>query len=334
MHKVEAPEQHNAAAAFSSIHASLLQVLTDESDALRTILHSLPQTADTLVQEIFSMTGRLIICGIGKSGHVARKLVATFSSLGTPAIFLHAGEALHGDAGMILPSDLIIFLSKSGTGSEVEALLPVLDAQGNKTALICCQDGVLASKVGLVVKLPLAREACALNLAPTSSSTIMMAFGDAVAVVVSQLKQFTTDDFARVHPAGALGRKYFLCVSQIMHKQSELPLLCGDAPFKEVILLISRKKYGVGIVVDDQMHLQGIVTDGDLRRACEREDQAVFTQKAQDIMTKQPKSISPQARASEALELMQKYSITSLVVVEEQVVVGLIHMHDLIKLGF
>jgi len=228
--------------------------------------------------------------------------------------------------------DLFVALSKSATGDEFDHIFPLLKSSGIITCLICCSQGRLAEKADLVIALPIKAEACPLNLAPTSSSTVMMAFGDAVAVVVSSLRGFSKQEFARYHPAGALGKRLLLTVRSLMHKVETLPLLMPSTTFKDLLVTITTKKLGIGIVIDENRALKGIVTDGDLRRACES-GPGVFSKVAMDIATLHPKYIEPDTLAYAALEIMENFNITSLVVVERGAVVGLIHIHDLIKTG-
>lgn len=316
----------------STITDSLISAITHEAQALTTLAQNLPSNAHKLVELILQTSGKVIFSGIGKSGLIAQKLTATFSSLGIPALFLHPQDAIHGDLGVAQKNDLFIALSKSGTGSDFEYIIPLLKAQGMYTSLICCHHGVLNNLVDVSITLPFQNEACTLNLAPTSSSTTMLAFGDALAVTVSSLKGFTKNDFARYHPAGDLGRQLLLKVSSLMYKDNALPLIYPDTSFQELLLTITSKKLGVGIVVQQNNQLLGIVSDGDLRRACNK-GPSVFEKKAVDIMTKNPKTISADMLARSALEIMEAFNITSLVVVEENRVIGLLHIHDLIKAG-
>lgn len=318
----------------ATILNSLNSVLTEEIKALENLVQALPPTAISLVKIILATTGRVVFSGIGKSGLIARKLVATFSSMGKAALFLHPTEALHGDLGMVHPMDLFIILSKSGTGNEFEQILPILTSQGNQTVLICCGKGTLFNQVTLPVLLPFEKEACQLNLAPTSSSTIMLAFGDALAISVATISGFKKQDFAKFHPAGALGKNLLLTVKALMHPKEALPLIDPTSSFQEVILTITSKKLGVGIVTSDKNNLLGIITDGDLRRAC-NSGPTVFEKQAADIMTLNPKTISPDLLAIKALEIMETYPrpITSLIVLEDNKIIGLIHMHDLIRAG-
>jgi len=314
------------------IKNDLLNVLRMEAGSINYLIDNFPNGPVELVETILNTRGRIIFSGMGKSGHIARKLVATFSSMGTPSIFLHPSEALHGDLGMVGKEDLFIALSKSGTGAELTQVANALRMQGNKTVLICCRKGALAQVVDFVVCLPFEREACDMNLAPTSSSTLMIAFGDAVSVAVSKARGFEKDDFARTHPAGALGRRLISTVKMFMCGKDGLPFVQLESSFQDVIFEATSKKLGVAIVVDKEKKLQGIVTDGDLRRACEF-GPALFDKKAEDIMTKNPKVVGVNEKAYYALEVMEKFNITTLVVTDKGVAVGLIHIHDLVKAG-
>ena len=316
----------------SIIFEDLLTVLERESKALLNLVKNIPDSAPILVEKVLKTSGRVVFSGMGKSGHICRKLAATFSSMGTPSLFLHPSEALHGDLGMVHQNDFFIALSKSGTGKELGDVISGLHAQGNETALICCREGALASVVDLVVTLPFEREACEMNLAPTSSSTLMIAFGDAVAVAVSKAIGFEQKDFARTHPAGALGQKLLRTVDSFMYKKDELPLVDTSTSFQDLLVITTRKKLGLAIVVDKNNFLQGIITDGDLRRGCELGPE-LFTKCAKDIMTINPKTIKSGEKAYTALQVMEEFNITSLVVQTDDCVVGVIHIHDLVKAG-
>ncbi len=315
-----------------TISHQLAAVIQAEAQALLTLSNTLPPFASLLVDLILATTGKIVFSGTGKSGLVAKKIVATFSSLGIPSFFLHPTEAVHGDLGSVQPGDLFIALSKSGTGWEFEYILPVLRSQGIHTTLICCRQGNITDLVDLVMLLPFDQEACVLGLAPTSSSTLMLAFGDALAVVVSSQRQFSKQAFARNHPAGALGKKLLLTVRSFMLTGEHLPFVKPNTLFRDVLVHITAKKCGMGIVVDEQQELIGVVTDGDLRRACD-EGPVVFEKTAIEIATKKPKVISPDMLAYVALQMMEDFHITSLVVSENNRVVGLVHIHDLVKAG-
>ena len=318
---------------YQKTNKSIADVLNQEALAIQNIAENIPDKSNTLIEYILNTSGHIVFSGMGKSGFVARKLAATFSSMGKPSLFLHPSEALHGDLGMLKPNDLFIALSKSGTGKEFEQILPILHANKNKTCLLCCRKGNISSLVDLTICLPFTKEACSLNLAPTTSSTIMMAFGDALAVTVSKISGFKENDFAKHHPAGALGKRLFLTVLSFMHASNKLPLILLNTSVQDSILIITRKKLGVGIVVDDNKKLLGIITDGDLRRAYEFGPK-LFEKTAVDIMTINPKTITKEKLAYEALQVMEQFNITTLAVVNEQsMVIGLLHIHDLIKAG-
>lgn len=318
--------------ASATIQDALVEVMRKEADAIVAIINQFPSNAWQLVDRILHTSGKVIFSGMGKSGLIAQKLAATCSSLGLPSFFLHPSDALHGDLGAVQGQDLFIALSKSATGEEFDYIFPVLKSRRVGTCLICCSQGKLVEKADLVVALPIQSEACSLNLAPTTSSTLMMAFGDALAVVTSSLKGFGRHEFACNHPAGALGKRLLLTVRSMMHQSASLPLLMPTTAFKDLLVTITTKKLGLGIVVDARMALEGIVTDGDLRRACELGPE-VFNKTAIEIATIHPKFISPDILAYAALQMMEDFNITSLVVVEKQQVVGLVHIHDLIKAG-
>ena len=311
----------------------LKTILNAEAQAILYAVDHFPTNCYMLVELVLSTSGKLILTGMGKSGHIAQKLAATFSSTGTPACFLHPAEAMHGDLGMIQPNDTIIMLSKSGSGTELEKIAQHCQAINCQTTLICCNNGPLTNITNSYITLPFKHEACHMQLAPTSSSTLMLAFGDAVALTVSKYKNYSQHDFARVHPFGMLGKKLLLHVQDLMHTDSALAFLSPDTSFQELMLSISAKKFGVGIVIDRQQKLLGIITDGDLRRACNKHAKNVFDTYAQDIMTQTPLTIQKDILAQDALELMENKKITSLVVIENEKVIGLLHIHDILSTG-
>lgn len=315
------------------ITQDLIQVVRKEAQALELLIKAFPIQASSLVQSLATLQGSVFFTGMGKSGLIGQKLASTFSSFGMPSFFLHPSEALHGDIGRVQQADHCIVLSKSASGKELEQLVQALRSQQVPTTLICCNKGALAQSVDETILLPFESEACHLNVAPTSSSTLMLAFGDALAVVTSKLRGFTSKDFAKLHPSGALGNTLLLTVRALMHSgSSSLPLLTSTSSFQEMLTIITEKKLGVGIVVDSSKRLCGIITDGDVRRAIERGPD-VFSCTAHELMTADPKVISPQAMAYDALKIMEDYNITTLVVAQDEQVVGLVHIHDLVKAG-
>ncbi len=317
---------------FSDIKLDLLNVLQTEAQAITNLANNLPYNSMDFVDAILKTSGRVVFSGMGKSGFIAQKLVSTFSSIGTASLFLHPAEALHGDLGMLKSDDLFVAISKSASGTEFQQIIPILKNSGNVTVLISCCNGPLSGLVDLDVCLPFTKEACSLNLAPTTSSTLCMAFGDAIGVAVSKLKNFGKNDFARFHPAGSLGKKLLLKVENLILNQ-DLPLLNLDSNFKDVLYKISSKKLGAGLVVDNNKKLLGIITDGDLRRAMEFGPET-FDYTAKDIMTRNPKTIEQNILAYDALNIMENFKITSLVVLDKMdLVVGIVHIHDILKLG-
>jgi arabinose-5-phosphate isomerase len=312
----------------NQLHAVLLK----EMQALELVCNQFPPNAHVLVRAMLQTTGRVVFSCTGKSGLVGHKLAATCASLGIPSFFLHPHEALHGDLGMVTEDDLFVGLSKSATGAELSIIVAALKLIGVTTALISCSPGILTHEVDVAIVLPFEQEACSLNLAPTNSSTITMAFGDALAIVVSSIKKFSRSDFARFHPAGALGKQLSLNVSMLMYKAPSLPFINPYATFENFLLTITEKKMGVGIVVDESEKLLGIITDGDLRRAC-KQGPSVFSATASSIMSRHPKTIAARELAATALGIMEAHNITSLVVTENLRVVGILHIHEIIKAG-
>jgi arabinose-5-phosphate isomerase len=316
-----------------SIREAVSAALKEEARALDGCAQALPVETELLVQKIVQCTGNLIFCGLGKSGLIARKLAATFSSLNFPSFFLHPVEALHGDLGMVRDNDLLIAFSKSGNGAELETIAHVCVQRSIFSVLLCCSRGTLGHLFSCLIQLPFTREACHLGLAPTSSSTLMLAYGDALAIAAAQLKQVGVDDFARNHPSGTLGKSLLLTVASLMHKDASIPFVSSHDSFQTVLYVMTSKKLGHCIVADSAHRLLGVITDGDLRRACEASGQDVFLKTAGQIMTPGAKTISSDVLAHDALELMKQSQITSLVVLSGDRVVGLVHIHDIIKAG-
>ncbi len=283
------------------------------------------------VLKIYNTKGRLIITGIGKSAHIANKIVATLNSTGTPSIFLHAAEAVHGDLGMVTPGDLTLCISKSGNSPEIKALVPLLKRDGNiLIAMTSNKDSFLARNADYVIDAFVENEACPLNLAPTNSTTVQLALGDAIAVSLMQLRQFSSDDFAKYHPGGALGKKLLLRVGDLLDKKNK-PAVLPDASIQDVIIEISGKRLGVTAVIE-KTEILGIITDGDIRRMLQKNID--FSRlKAKDIMSLHPKTIASAERVEKALEIMENHSITQLIVTENKQYAGIIHLHDILKEG-
>lgn len=285
------------------------------------------------VQAIFHCRGRLVVSGIGKSAIVAQKIVATLNSTGTPALFLHAADAIHGDLGMVQEDDIVLIISKSGESPEIKVLVPLIKNFGNQLiGMVGQTQSFLAQQADFVLNTTVSKEACPNNLAPTSSTTAQMVMGDALAVCLMEMKGFNGQDFAKFHPGGNLGKRLYLRVKDL-YVQNQRPVIAPDAVLKEIIISISGNRLGVTVVTDSTQKVLGVITDGDLRRMLERESELTSV-RAEKIMTRNPKQIGPDAMAIEALDLLRKHDITQLVVVDtNQEYLGVLHLHDLIKEG-
>lgn len=306
--------------------------LKTESDSIKNLINYIDEDFSSSVQAIYGAKGRVIITGIGKSAIVAQKIVATMNSTGTPAIFLHAADAIHGDLGLVQKDDIVICISKSGNTAEVKVLVPLLKNLGNKIIAITGNTGsFLAKNSDYVLNSHIEREACPNNLAPTTSTTAQMVLGDALAVCLIECRGFSSKDFARFHPGGALGKQLYLRVNEI-YPQNEKPSVKPEDSLKEVILEISSKRLGLTAVIDNNGKIKGVITDGDLRRMLSKNTQLEYIT-AKDIMSAKPKTIEPDTLAATALHFMEKNNITQLLVVENEKYLGVIHLHDLIKEG-
>jgi arabinose-5-phosphate isomerase len=284
------------------------------------------------VEKIAASKGRLIISGIGKSAIIAQKIVATLNSTGTASIFMHAADAIHGDLGMIQADDIVLVISKSGDSPEIKVLASLLKNFGNiLIGMVGNTQSYLAAKSNIILNTTVKQEACPNNLAPTSSTTVQMVMGDALAVCLMELKGFKTDDFAKYHPGGALGKKLFLKVEDIVTPNAK-PKVLPVATVKEVIVEMTNKRLGATAVVDENENILGIITDGDLRRMLEKEVN-INTLTAALIMTKSPKTIEQDSLATLAMEQMQQNNISQLVVIAQEKYTGIIHLHDLIREG-
>jgi arabinose-5-phosphate isomerase len=284
------------------------------------------------VEQVAAAKGRLIVSGIGKSAVIAQKIVATLNSTGTPSIFMHAADAIHGDLGMIQPGDVVLVISKSGDSPEIKALVPLLKNFGNTLiGMVGNLQSFLAQHSNIILNTTVQQEACPNNLAPTSSTTAQMVMGDALAVCLMELKGFNTEDFAKYHPGGTLGKKLYLRVEELA-SQNAKPKVLPTATIKEVIMEMTKKRLGATAVVDENEKILGIITDGDLRRMLEKTD-SFEKLTAKDIMGKGPKTIEPGVLAVSALDEMKQYDISQLLVEDNGKYAGIIHIHDLIKEG-
>ncbi|MBB1088144.1 KpsF/GutQ family sugar-phosphate isomerase [Lysobacter sp. SG-8] len=282
---------------------------------------------------VLQAPGRVVCTGMGKSGHVARKIAATLASTGTPAFFVHPGEAGHGDLGMVTDADVVLALSNSGESDEVLMLLPVLKRQGNPLIAMTGRPGsTLATEADVHLDVTVPAEACPLDLAPTSSTTAALAMGDALAVALLEARGFTADDFARSHPAGSLGRRLLLHITDVMHAGDDVPRVREDASLSEALVEMSHKRLGMTAIVDADGHLLGLFTDGDLRRTLDDANVDIRGARIRDVMTRSPKTIGADALAVEAARLMETHKISGLLVVDATgKVVGALNIHDLLR---
>ena len=307
-------------------------VLINEAKAVENLTNFIDNDFEACVREIIQCKGRVVLTGIGKSAIIANKIVATMNSTGTPALFMHAADAIHGDLGMIQAEDIVICLSKSGNTPEIKVLVPLLKRRGSKlVALVSNTKSYLAEHADYVLNATIGEEACPNNLAPTTSTTAHLAMGDALAVCLLELREFSSEDFAQYHPGGSLGKQLYLKVEDVISNK-QLPLVKPDTLLRDVIIEISSKRLGATAVVDGASNLLGIITDGDLRRMLQKESN-IANIKAVDIMTPKPKTIEQDEFAVKALQVMQENSISQLVVVHGTQVAGFIHLHDLLKEG-
>lgn len=308
------------------------RVLEIEADAVRALIGRIDGSFLKALRLVLACKGRVVVSGIGKSGHIARKIASTMASTGTPAFFVHAAEAGHGDLGMIRPEDIFVCISNSGESSELLAIVPLVKRQGAKLIAITGEAGsTLAREADVHLDAGVAQEACPLNLAPTASTTATLALGDALAVALLDARGFSEADFARSHPGGSLGRRLLTRVYDVMRRDADIPTVPIEATLSTAVLEISRKRMGMTAVVDTAGRIAGIFTDGDLRRTVEKITDLKSARIA-DLMSKAPRTIGPQALAVEAVELMERHMINQLLVAgEDGVLVGALDMHDLFR---
>lgn len=306
------------------------EVLTQEADALTHLASTLGNEFTDAVSRILSCKGRLIVSGVGKSGHVGRKLAATFASTGTPAYFVHAAEAAHGDLGMITANDVVLAISYSGETNELLTIVPTLKREGaTLIAITGNSNSSLARHADVHLNCHVKREACPLNLAPTTSTTATLALGDALAVATLSAKGFTKEDFARSHPGGALGRRLLIHVQDIMRQGKDIPAVREGVSVLEAVREITKKHIGMTAVVDENNRVTGIFTEGDLRRLIERLGD-IRPCIMKDVMTRNPKTIGAQELAASAVKLLDTYHCNQLLVVDEDnKLIGALHLHDL-----
>ncbi len=309
-----------------------INTIREEARTIGQLVDYIDDDFAKVVGLILDSKGRVVVTGIGKSANIANKIVATLNSTGTPSMFMHAADAIHGDLGMIRPDDIIICISKSGNTPEIKVLAPLIKNMGNVlVGMVAGLDSFLAKQSDYVLKAVVDKEACPNNLAPTNSTTAQLVIGDALAVSLLESRQFSSQDFAKYHPGGALGKKLYLRVNDLVAKQTA-PQVKLDDDIRSVILEISSKRMGAAAVVDDENKILGIITDGDLRRMMQQYEDVKHL-KAKDIMSVSPKTIGEAELAINAFHLMEKNSITQLVVCEDDKYIGLVHLHDILKEG-
>ncbi|MHA3048056.1 MULTISPECIES: KpsF/GutQ family sugar-phosphate isomerase [unclassified Acinetobacter] len=312
-----------------------LETLKIEQQALDVLAAQIDEHFVKACEIILQCKGRVVVTGMGKSGHIGRKMAATFASTGTPSFFMHPGEAGHGDLGMLVKGDVLIAISYSGKSDEIMMLMPLIKHVGVPLITISGNNkGPMPKNADVALTLGDIQEACPLGLAPTSSTTATLALGDALAVALLEARGFTSDDFARSHPAGALGKRLLLHVKHLMHTGEELPKVSPDTPMNRVLYEISDKRLGLTTVVDQNDTLLGIFTDGDLRRLIDKQQGFDVNLPVENVMIKKPATISSETRAVDALEQLRDRKINQFVVVDDQnKVIGVISMHDLIQAG-
>ncbi len=319
---------------FLKIKKRALNTLIVEANAIQQLNQSINEEFCQCVLALFHLKGRVIVSGLGKSGLIAQKITATLNSTGTPACFMHSGDALHGDLGMVQEGDLVLLISKSGETVELKLLAQLLKQKACQTAAIV---GNAQSSVGKLVDFvllsPIKNEACPNNLAPTSSTMVQLAIGDALALCLQELRTFSAEDFAKLHPAGMLGKQLSLRVIDLIEERHLRPVVTLEADIQAVIMEISSKRLGATAVLDQTERVLGIITDGDLRRAMQKTVEIQHL-KAQDMMTPTPITINCKALAFEALQLMNQKKITQLIVLEGVQYMGMIHIHQVLKEGF
>lgn len=316
----------------SKIIKTALETIRLQADSIRKLTSFIDASFEKAVQKLFQCEGRVVITGIGKSAIIAQKLVATFNSTGTPSLFMHAADAVHGDLGMIQDKDIVICISKSGESPEIKVLLPLIKQRKNVFIAITGNvKSYLAQQSDYVLNTTVAKEACPNNLAPTTSTTAQLVMGDALAICLLQMRGFTAEDFARYHPGGALGKQLYLTVDDLYLK-NEMPFVYTDTILQDVILEISSKRLGATAVINARGYLLGVITDGDLRRLMSKKFDLQKTT-ARQIMTASPKSVQLGTMAVDALEIMRSKNITQLPVLTGKTYLGMVHIHNLLDEG-
>ncbi|MBF8250474.1 MAG: kdsD [Deltaproteobacteria bacterium] len=309
------------------------KVLKIEAEAISSLIERIDDSFVKAVDLVYSCKGKVIVTGVGKSGLIGQKIASTLASTGTPSFFMHPAEGTHGDLGMLSKNDVVIAISNSGESNEISQIIPVVKRMGLPLiSMTGNRSSTLAKSGDAVLDISVKEEACPLGLAPTASTTVTLAMGDALAVAVLDKRGFKKEDFALLHPGGSLGKKLLVRVSDLMHTGEAIPLVTENTVMKVALFEITSKRFGVTGVIDDEGFLEGAITDGDLRRAMEK-GLDVLNKKVSEIMTRNPKKVDADALAAEALQKMEQHSITSLFVMDGERVAGIIHLHDLLKAG-
>jgi arabinose-5-phosphate isomerase len=315
-----------------SIKQIALRTIALEAQSISGLADFINADFEKAIEALAACRGRIVVSGIGKSAVIAQKIVATFNSTGTPSIFMHAADAIHGDLGMVQQDDIVMIISKSGEGPEIKVLVPLIRNFGNMIiGMVGNTQSWLGNHSDIVLNTSVDQEACPNNLAPTTSTTAQLVMGDAMAVCLMELKGFRTEDFAKFHPGGTLGKKLYLRVSDL-YTANEKPNVLADQALREVIVEMTSRRLGITAVVDKDQQLLGIITDGDLRRMLEKSVN-IENVKARDIMTPAPKTIGPDELAVDALDILRKNEISQLAVVQDKKYLGIVHIHDIIKEG-
>ncbi|MDR1681080.1 MAG: KpsF/GutQ family sugar-phosphate isomerase [Prevotellaceae bacterium] len=316
----------------ADIAQEAIRIIEKEADSIQKLASFIDENFTQTVELLYKTEGRVVVSGIGKSAIIAQKIVATFNSTGTPAIFMHAADAIHGDLGIVQPHDIVVCLSKSGHTAEIKALVPLIRQRGNTLiAVVSDVHSYLAQQADYVLRATVDEEACPCNLAPTTSTTAQLVIGDALAICLMRLRGFTSQDFARIHPGGSLGRRLYLRVGDVVDK-SRRPQVSPDASIQQTIITISENRLGATAVVDTRGDVVGIVTDGDVRRMIEKSPR-FDTLTAQDIMAGNPKTVDAETLASAAVEKMEANEISQLIVLSKGRYAGMVHLHDLLREG-
>lgn len=319
---------------FDKIRELGRHVIDTEANMIASLASRINHDFAAACQLLHACKGRIAVMGIGKSGHIGKKIAATLASTGSPAFFIHPSEARHGDIGMLTADDALLVLSNSGESEEITTILPFLKRLGIPVISLSGRPSSTLAKAATVnIDVSVEKEACPLGLAPTSSTTATLVMGDAIAMVLLELRGFTENDFAKSHPGGALGRRLLLQVDEIMHQHDEVPIVQSTALLKDALVEMTRKKLGMTTVINEARQLVGIFTDGDLRRAFDK-NVDIHQSSIESVMTHRPKTIQAGILAAEALQLMETYKITTLVVIDnKQQPIGVIHIHDILRAG-